>query len=201
MLTLIHAPLSRSSRIIWLLEELGADYDIRYVSIRRWDGSGGPDDNNPHPHKQVPALLHNNALITESTAIVQYLTELYPTCELGRPPGHAERGAYLSWLAYYAGVIEPAGSAFLGGFAAHNPPLTKVYEEMCVHVIETLSKQPFLLGKTASAADLLLASALAWMRRLLPESAVIDRYVETMTARPALARARAVDSKPDGLHG
>ncbi len=42
MLTLIHAPLSRSSRIIWLLEELGADYDIRYVDIRRWDGSGRP---------------------------------------------------------------------------------------------------------------------------------------------------------------
>ena len=44
MLTLIHAPQSRSSRIVWLLEELGADYEIRYVSIRRWDGSGGPDD-------------------------------------------------------------------------------------------------------------------------------------------------------------
>lgn len=59
MLTLIHAPLSRSSRIIWLLEELGAEYEIRYVDIRRWDGSGGPDENNPHPHKQVPALLHD----------------------------------------------------------------------------------------------------------------------------------------------
>jgi glutathione S-transferase len=200
MLTLIHAPQSRSSRIIWLLEELGADYDIRYVSIRRWDGSGGPDDNNPHPHKQVPALLHNNALVTESTAVVQYLTELYPNSELGRPPGHAERGAYLSWLAYYAGVIEPSGSAFLGGLAANNPQMTKIYEEMCVHVIETLSKQPFLLGKTVSAADLLLASALGWMRRLLPESAVVDRYVETMTARPALARARAIDSRPDELH-
>ena len=200
MLTLIHAPQSRSSRIIWLLEELGAEYDIRYVSIRRWDGSGGPDENNPHPHKQVPALLHNGALITESTAVVQYLAELYPQSELGRPPGHPERGAYLSWLAYYAGVIEPGGSAFLSGVAAKHPPLLKVYEDMCMHVIETLTKQPFLLGNTASAVDLLLVSALTWMRKLLPDSPVVDEYIQSMTSRPALARARAIDVKPDGFH-
>lgn len=200
MLTLIHAPQSRSSRILWLLEELGAEYEVRYVSIRRFDGSGGPDENNPHPHKQVPALLHNGALITESTAVVQYLCELYPQSELGRPPGHPERGAYLSWLAYYAGVIEPGGSAFLSGVAAGHPPVLKVYEDMCMHVIETLTKQPFLLGNTVSAADLLLVSALTWMRKLLPDSAVVDQYIQSMTARPALARARAVDVKPDGFH-
>ncbi len=200
MLTLIHAPQSRSSRIIWLLEELGAEYEVRYVSIRRRDGSGGPDDNNPHPHKQVPALLHNGALVTESTAVVQYLTELYPKSELARPPGHPERGAYLSWLAYYAGVIEPSGSAFLSGVAAGHPPLLKIYEDMCLHVVETLTKQPFLLGKKVSAVDLLLVSALTWMRKLLPDSSVVDQYVQSMTARPALARARAVDSKPDGFH-
>jgi glutathione S-transferase len=200
MLTLIHAPQSRSSRIIWLLEELGAEYEIRYVSIRRWDGSGGPDDTNPHPHKQVPALLHNGALITESTAVTQYLVELYPQSELGRPPGHADRGAYLSWLAYYAGVIEPAGSAFLSGVSAGNPALLKVYEDMCMHVVETLTKQPFLLGNTLSAADLLLVSALTWMRKLLPDSPVVDQYIQSMIARPALARARAIDAKPDGFH-
>ncbi|OBZ93960.1 glutathione S-transferase [Pararhizobium polonicum] len=200
MLTLIHAPRSRSSRIIWLLEELGAEYDIRYVSIRRRDGSGGPDDDNPHPHKQVPALLHNGALVTESAAVVQYLVELYPGSELGRPVGHPERGAYLSWLAYYAGVIEPAGSAFLSGVAASNPALLKTYDDMCMHVIGTLTKQPYLLGSTISAVDLLLVSGLAWMRKLLPDSTVVDHYVQSVTARPALARAREIDAKPDGFH-
>ena len=79
---------------------------------------------------------------------------------MARPPGHPERGAYLSWLAYYAGVIEPAGSAFLSGVAAGHPPLLKIYEDMCPHVIETLTKQPFLLGNKVSAVDLLLVSAL-----------------------------------------
>ncbi|MBP1857389.1 glutathione S-transferase family protein [Rhizobium herbae] len=200
MLTLIHAPMSRSGRILWLLEELGAEYDIRYVSIRRRDGSGGPDDNNPHPHKQVPALLHNGALVTESIAVAQYLTELYPGSEMGRPAGHPERGAYLSWLAYYAGVIEPCGTAFISGMTQSNPVLAKGYEEMCAHVVATLDKQPYLLGATVSAVDLMLGGALSWMRRLLPESISVDRYVQTLTARPALARAREIDSKPDGFH-
>ena len=57
MLTLFHAPQSRSSRIIWLLEELGADYEIRYVDIQRRDGSGGPDLANPHPARRSPPLV------------------------------------------------------------------------------------------------------------------------------------------------
>lgn len=200
MLTLIHAPLSRSSRIIWLLEEIGAEYEIRYVNIRRWDGSGGPDENNPHPHKQVPALLHNGAVIWESAAVVQYLTDLYPDCSLGRPPGHPERGAYLSWLAYYAGVIEPTALAHISGVTVNNPALARLYSEMCAHVIGVLSRQTFLLGETMSAADLLLASALQWMRKILPESEVIDRYIRVVTDRAALQRAREIDSKPSGFH-
>ncbi|ASY63650.1 hypothetical protein SJ05684_c22090 [Sinorhizobium sojae CCBAU 05684] len=200
MLTLIHAPLSRSSRIIWLLEEIGAEFEIRYVDIRRWDGSGGPDENNPHPHKQVPALLHNGALIWESVAVVQYLTDLYPDSGLGRPPGHPERGAYLSWLAYYAGVIEPAASAHVAGVTANNPVLARLHTEMCAHVIDVLTRQPYLIGERMSAADLLLASALQWMRGILPDSEVIDRYVRVVTDRPALLRAREIDSRPSGFH-
>lgn len=200
MLTLIHAPMSRSSRIIWLLEELGAEYEIRYVDIRRRDGSGGPDGNNPHPHKKVPALLHNGVLVWESAAVVQYLTDLYPDCSLGRPPGHPERGAYLSWLAYYAGVIEPAAYAHISGVAANDPGFARLYGEMCAHVVDVLTRQPYLLGGEMSAVDLLLASALQWMRKVLPESEVVDRYIRVVTDRPALQRAREIDSKPSGFH-
>src|SRR5213595_2797641 len=86
MLTLYHAPRSRSSRFIWLLEELGMPYEIKVVSIRRGDGSGVRDPQNPHPHGKVPAITHDGALVFESCAVASYLT----------------------WLAYYAGVLEPA---------------------------------------------------------------------------------------------
>jgi glutathione S-transferase len=107
MLTLYHSPKSRSSRFIWLLEELGARYQVEYVTIARQDGSDGPDSRNPHPDKKVPALIHDGVLVTESAAIAPYLTDLYPKAGIGPQVGDPTRGPYLAWLAYYAGVIEP----------------------------------------------------------------------------------------------
>ena len=69
MITLYHCPRTRSSRIIWLLEEIGAPYTIAPVTIvRPMEGSGDPDAHNPHPDKRVPALAHNGALLAESVA-------------------------------------------------------------------------------------------------------------------------------------
>ena len=99
MLVLHHAPRSRSSRIIWLLEELGAPYEIALTDIPRMDGPGAPDPKNPHPDKKVPALVDDGALVTESAAIVLYLTDKFPAAGLGPVVGDPLRGAYLAWLA------------------------------------------------------------------------------------------------------
>ncbi|MFO1237410.1 MAG: hypothetical protein U1F24_10425 [Alphaproteobacteria bacterium] len=56
----------------------------------------------------MPALLHDGALIHERAAIVLYLTDLFPEAGLGPRIGDAKRGPYLTWLAYYAGVMEPS---------------------------------------------------------------------------------------------
>ena len=119
MLTLHHAPRSRSSRIIWLLEELGAPYQIRYTDIPRMTGSGAPDPANPPPDKKVPALVHDGTLITESAAIILYLTDLFPEAGLGPKLGDRQRGPYLAWLAYYAGVMEPVINLGANGLGAH----------------------------------------------------------------------------------
>jgi glutathione S-transferase len=100
MLTLHHAPQSRSSRIVWLLEELGAPYQLKITDIPRMDGSGAPDPTNPHPDKKVPALVDDGVLVTESIAIVQYLIDKFPAAGLGPAIGDPLRGPYLTWLAY-----------------------------------------------------------------------------------------------------
>ena len=85
-------PQSRSSRIVWLLEELGADYMLKITDIPRMDGTGAPDPANPHPDKKVPALVDDGVLITESIAIVQYLTDKFPAAGLGPRPGDQSEG-------------------------------------------------------------------------------------------------------------
>ncbi|MCI1143565.1 glutathione S-transferase [Sphingomonas sp. WKB10] len=89
-------PRSRSSRIIWLLEELGAPFQLRHVTIRYMDGSGdGPDPANPHPDKKVPALLDNDALVTESAAVATYLADLLPMAGLA-PASATKIGVHIS---------------------------------------------------------------------------------------------------------
>ena len=108
MLTLFHAPKSRSTRFIWLLEELDAPYTLKVVTIRRGDGSGALDSANPHPHGKVPVITDGDTIVFESPAIALYLTDSYPKSRIGPLAGEPTRGAYLSWLAYYGDVMEPA---------------------------------------------------------------------------------------------
>lgn len=196
MLTLYHAPQSRSSRIIWLLEELGADYEIRYTDIPRMDGSGRPDPSNPHPDKKVPALVHDGVLVTESAAICLYLTDLHPQSGIGPVVGDPKRGPYLSWLAYYAGVIEPVAVIEFAGLGG-NEGLARSFrgvKEMNQRVGDALAASPYLLGESFSAADLLLGSLGQWARHMLPAGDPVDGYLARLNARPALARAMKKDA-------
>ena len=68
MLTLIHKPMTRSGGILWLLEEIGAPYETKIVTIRSADGSGAVDPANPHPHGKVPGLRHDGQLFFERAA-------------------------------------------------------------------------------------------------------------------------------------
>jgi len=83
MITLYHFPMTRSSSIVWLLEELGVPYESRIVGFRKMDGTGERDPANPHPHGKVPALTDGDELIFESSAIALYLTDKYREKKLG----------------------------------------------------------------------------------------------------------------------
>src|ERR1700733_15351917 len=106
MLTLFHAPQSPSSRIVWLLEELQAEYRMEIVNFPRHDGSNA-DPKNPHPHGYTPALVHDGALVTESGAIALYLTDLCPNSPIGVPLHDPLRARYVTWLFYQVGLSEP----------------------------------------------------------------------------------------------
>lgn len=189
MITLFHAPRSRSERFVWLLEELHAPYEIEVVSIRRQDGSGGPDPKNPHPAKQVPAIVHDGVLVTESAAIALYLTDLFPDAKMGPVVGDPLRGPYLTWLAYYAGVLEPVISAKYRG--ASDPQDIAAYEGLDLRWRTALEAGPYLLGEQVSAADLLFVSLLQFSRAAMPDHRIYYDYLTRMTSRPASARAAA----------
>jgi glutathione S-transferase len=196
MITLFHHSRTRSTRFIFLLEELQAPYELRMVSTRSRDGSGAIDAANPHPHGKVPAISDDGVVVFESPAIAAYLTDRFPQQQLGPLVGDRLRGAYLSWLSYYSGVLEPA---FMSKFMNVEVPRATAgwvpVEEAISAIIRVLSTGPYLLGDQFSAADILYGTTFAMFGQnpMLPKSTVIEDYARRVTARPAFARAQARD--------
>lgn len=197
MLTLYHAPQSRSSRFVWLLSELGVTYDLKEVSIRRAKPDAAPGDTgtvgerdpaNVHPFGKVPAIVHDGVMVWESAAVALYLTDAFPDAGLGPQIGDPLRGAYLSWLAAYSGVFEPAFITTMFGFEAPASSVGWVpAAEVMAHVNATLNEGPYLLGERFSAVDVLYGSSFALFlgSPLLPNEEPLVSYVERLTARPA----------------
>jgi glutathione S-transferase len=196
MLTLFHAPNSRSSRILWLLEELGTPYTLKLVSIRRGDGTGAVDPENPHPHGKVPVIVHQGRTIFETPAIALYLADLFPQSGLGPKPTEPERGAYLTWLFYYSGVIEPSLTAkFLNIRHMHGTFGWAPFDEVLAYLTSTLQNGQYLLGDRFSTADILIGGSLPIMmaRGIVPESETFNAYIARIRERPAFGRARVKD--------
>jgi glutathione S-transferase len=194
MITLYHAPQSRSSRMIWLLEELGAPYAIQPVSIfRQLTGTGSADPANPHPDKQVPAINDGKTLVAESVAIVLYLTDAFPEIGIGPSIGDPRRGDYLTWLAWYAAALEPAMFAGFGNELEGSPAKQRGYDLVVRRLESALSKGPYLMGEQFSGADLLVGSAIGWARQVFPSSDLLDTYAARCKARPAAQRAAQLD--------
>lgn len=196
MLTLHHAPWSRSSRIVWLLEELGADYEIRHTDIPRQDGTGARDPGNPHPDGKVPALMHDGALITESAAVALYLTDLYPDAEMAPRPGEPERGPYLTWLAWTAGEMEPAYWGKIGGATETDPHIRARYDAVNARIFSALEHGPYLMGDRFTAIDVMVGASLGWGREHTPPSEALDAYLARLAERPANKRAAEKDGTP-----
>lgn len=192
MLTLFHAPGSASSRILWLLEELGAPYEVIEVAAGPAP-DGTRDPRNPHPHGYAPALLHDGQLVTESGAIVLYLTDLHPASGLAPLAGEPGRGDYLTWLLFEVGTAEPLVYMKARGSLEGDKAMTALFVGMLQRLDDTLSQQPYLLGEAFSAVDVLFQSLLEQARPLLPPSDVRDAYV-ARGDRPGRQRARARDA-------
>ncbi|MCQ0969206.1 glutathione S-transferase family protein (plasmid) [Paracoccus sp. TK19116] len=196
MLTLYHSPMSRSTSILQLIEEMGiADQlAIEQVEIPRQDGTGGRDPNNPHPEGKVPYLTDGDDFVRERSAIILYLTDRFDS-SLGREVGDPQRGRYLSWLSWYQGVFEPV--VILSWAEVDHPAIhagLRDYDTALQRLDEGLSKQPYLLGQDYSAADLLCAGPFVWFGDQMKSTPAIDDWVARCADRPAAKKAAERDA-------
>lgn len=196
-ITLFHAPNSRSTGVLTLLEELGAPYRLEVVNIRNGENRR-PAYLAVNPLGKVPAILHRGVLITEQIAVLLYLADLFPEQGLTPAIGDPRRGAYLRWSVFYAACYEPA----LVDKALKREPgpvAMSPYGDFEV-MIETLRHQlaqaPYLLGEAISAADILWANALHWgtMFEIVPKLPVFLDYKARVMDRPSFRKVDEIDA-------
>jgi len=196
-LTLYHASPSRSSIVLWMLEELGEPYDIKLIKLSAGDNLK-PDYLAINPMGKVPAILHGDTVISEGAAICTYLADEFPDAKLNIPIGTPRRGVYLKWLFFGPGCIEPA---VIDRAAPRKEPARRAmlgygdFDTVMNVIAQAVAKGPWLMGEQFTAADVIVGANIRWgmMFKLLPERKEFLDYAARIAARPAAQRAEAKD--------
>ncbi|ETA52157.1 glutathione S-transferase family protein [Ponticoccus alexandrii] len=200
MLTLYHAPFSRSTRIVQLIELMGISdrIDLRIVQIVRSDGSGVRDAINPHPEGKVPLLVHDGVSIRETSAIMEHLMAVFPeeAARVAPRPGTPEHGAMLAWMAWSGAVLEPL--VLLKIAAVEHPLMHSTFRDMdqALALLEkALMDRRFLMGAHLTPADILASSSFPYLPGGTPEHPAITDWLARCEAEPSSRAAAAFDAK------
>ncbi len=203
MLTIYHAPRSRSQRVVWLAEEIGLPYRLQTLEMFG-DAMKAPEYLRIHPLGKVPAIDDDGFVLWETAAIFAYLIGRYSDGAL-LPPRETREGARaLQWMEFG----ENALTVIMGEVAAHAGPMPEKWRipalvdrgralaPSLVGVVEdALGDRPFILGERFSAADVFLGFGLGIARYLEFVNDATPRsrdYLARLQARPAYGRSALV---------
>lgn len=181
-----------------MLEEVGADYDVRWVEL--FSESPDPDFQAASPHLRVPALTGPDGALFETGAIALYLAERHPQAGLVIPPGDPRRGKFLQWIHYLASTLQPDvmiqyHPEFYFDGADDRQRLRKASMIRLARVLEViddaLDPGPYFFGDQLTVCDFCLAMQAVWPV-IYPGSIAdypnIERHVAVVTGRASAAK-------------
>ena len=198
-LTLYHASPSRSSIVLWMLDEVGEPYDVHLLSLSK-DENRTPEYLSVNPMGKVPAIRHGDTVVTEVAAICTYLADEFPAAKLNVSIGSPRRGVYLKWLFFGPGCIEPA---VIDRAAPRKEEARRGmlgygdFDTTMNTVAAAVAQGPWLLGEQFTAADVIIGANIRWgmIFRTIPERPEFTAYAGRIAARPAAQRAEAKDKE------
>jgi glutathione S-transferase len=197
---LYYMPRTRSSRVLWLLAELGAPCELVKLAPEE---RGSAEHRARHPLGRVPALeLDDGTVMFESAAICLALADLHLDAGLIAPLQTPERALVYQWALFAMTELEGPLYRWIHD-AAENPGDSTGRERFAAAaaaIESALEGRDWLLGDRFSVADVLCASVLgsANTRGLLAQWPGLEAYVERGEARPAFIEAAAISNQPRG---
>lgn len=212
MIVVNHLNNSRSQRVLWLLEELGAEYEIRKYQRDPKTMLAPPELKQVHPLGKSPVITDQGLTIAESGAIIEYLVERYGGGRLVPPAGSPERLRYTYWLHFAEGSAQPfLLLKLIFGRVATAPmpffvrPVAKAISGRAIssfiqpnidrqldYMEAELGKSPWFAGSEFTAADVQMSFPLeaATMRGGLDERRPrLMAFLKRIHERPAYRRA------------
>ncbi len=192
-------PQSRAAVVRWMLNEVGADYDLVPVDFEKGENRT-PEFLALNPMGKLPTLvLPDGTVMTETAAIIAHLADCCPEAGLAPAIGTSERANYYRWLFFSPSCLEPAGVDAM--MRKDAPPLPKMalgwgsYDDVIDTIERRLSASTYVTGETFTAADLALGATLWWFTMFgaprVKDSSLIQAFVARVTDREAFKRGQA----------
>ena len=205
MLTIHHLRIGRSIFTVWLLEELGLEYELKEYLRNPETMRAPPELKQAYPLGKSPVIDDDGLVLSESGAITSYLLEKYDPEGKFSPPRDDLRAwaEYMQWLHYAEGsVFTPLMLKLLALRSGEQQPLLDGYSDPEIalhfgHITSQLGDRAFILGDSISGADFGITYMISMAQALgqLEPYPVLAAYLERNKARPAFLRAleRAVE--------
>jgi len=197
---LLHfAPNSRAGRIVWLLEELGLDYEINKMAFHPKDLKSD-DHRARHPLGRVPVLDDGEVRIWESGAIVEYVLARHTDGALKPAIESPLFPEYLQWFHYCEGMVMPPVNTIVVQTVLLPPDrrseetlgqAQRLLSRAVAPVNKALEGRDYLIGDF-SAADVMLGHSIFMSNRLgcvSDEMKNLKDYVARSEKRPAFDKA------------
>ena len=182
----------RPIRVVWALEETGADYEL--VTITAEEGRSAAHRER-HPLGRVPVLEDEQGPMFESTALVFHVAEHYPEAGLLPPAATHERTVVQGWSIFAMTELEAPAIESRRQREA-NPEASAKAAARCADAVAVLDgalsgTPPYLAGSRFSVADIVAGGVLGVAVRVgaIEPSPTSAAYMESLAARPAWQRA------------
>jgi glutathione S-transferase len=190
---------TRSTRVEWMLAEMGLDYEFVKVDILSGEHKK-PEHTGRHAHGLVPAFEDGGVRIIESAAAVLYLADKYADKGFGPPLASPDRARYFQLAVYAISTLDESVIPIYFHTVVLPPPARKpevieqkkpIWETAAKLVTRELGEGPFLLGKSFSAADAIVGYDLVLAKEagLLAGHPTLDAYATRMASRDAFKKA------------
>lgn len=199
MIVVHHLNNSRSQRVLWLLEELGIKYELKYYERDPKTMLAPPSLRQIHPLGKSPVITDGDLTIAESGAIIEYLVNHYGNGQLVPASGTPEYLRYIYWLHYAEGsAMAPllmrlifnhfniGDNSAMTGFIA---PQIKLHFD---YIEDELRKTTWFVGEEFTAADIQMSFPLEMLATVpaeVEERAKINSFLARIHERPAYKRA------------